>query len=500
MKYCIFCFALLVCVPTACREEVRLSETREELPGLFPDYAGVTVPASIAPLNFRVNDPCEGVDARIEGSQSGAIRIRSRRAEVRIPQDEWRRLLEANAGGDLSVSLALKQAGRWVGYQAFTIHVSDCPIDYGLVYRLIAPGYEVYGKMGIYERNLSDFSQRALIENTLLPGNCVNCHSFCVGDPERMSLHIRGAQGATVLLSEGRTELYDTKTGQTIANCVYPYWHPSGRYIAYSVNETRQVFHEHREKRVEVVDSRSDVVVYDMETNELLSCPQLRSEQAFETFPAFSPDGCRLYFCSAEVRSIPGEYDRVKYNLCSLAFDPESGRFGGEVDTLVAAARSGKSVSFPRPSYDGKYLMYVVSDYGNFSIWHKEADLWLLDLRTSEARELSEVNSDDVESYHSWSSNSRWFVFGSRRMDGLYTRPYIAWIDESGRAGKPFLLPQDAPAYYESCLYSFNIPEFVRGRVGLNAREVEKKALSGSRVPMSYRAAPESVLLPGRKE
>jgi hypothetical protein len=487
MKHCLLYLPLILCILAACGESPAPSETKDELPAIFPDYAGVTVPSTIAPLNFRIETACDRADAVIEGSRSGRIHIRGSRA-IRIPPGKWRRLLAGNTGGDISVSISLKQSGRWVQYKPFTIRVSPHPIDYGLVYRLIPPGYEVYGKMGIYRRNLSDFSQDALIENTLMPGNCVNCHAFRAGDPGQMSLHIRGTHGATVLMSDGRTELYDTKTDQSIANCVYPYWHPSGRYIAYSVNETRQVFHEHRDKRVEVVDVRSDIHIYNVETNELFSCPRLTSADVFETFPAFSPDGRTLYFCSAEARSIPGEYSRVKYNLCSIAFDPESGAFGLETDTLVYAAGMDRSVSFPRPSYDGKYLMYTLSDYGNFSIWHREADLWLLDLATGETRELSEANSPDVESYHSWSSNSRWFVFSSRRADGLYTRPYLASIDESGHAGKPFLLPQKDPAYYESSLYSFNIPEFVTGRVRLNAREVEKKALSGKRIQMGYKA------------
>lgn len=486
MKRCLLYLPLLLCALASCRENFSPAETRDELPALFPDYAGVTIPAGVAPLNFRVEAAYSRIDATIEGSRSGRIRVQGRKT-IAIPIRKWRRLLADNTGGELRLRVAVKQAGRWIQYRDFGISVSPYPADYGLAYRLIAPGYEVYGKMGIYLRRLSDFTQTALIENTLLPGNCVNCHSFCAGDPEQMSLHIRGTQGATLIRSDGRTELYNTKTGRTFANCVYPYWHPSGRYIAYSVNETRQVFHERKDKRIEVLDSRSDVVVYDRETNELLSSPRLSSEKAFETFPAFSPDGRTLYFCSAEARALPAEYDRVKYSLCSLAFDPENGTFGGEVDTLVSAAALDKSVSFPRPSYDGRYLMYVLSDYGNFSIWHKDADLWLLDLRAGQARELSEVNSPDVESYHSWSANSRWFVFSSRRADGLYTRPYLASIDEAGRISKPFLLPQKDPAYYESTLFSFNIPEFVKGEVRLNAREVEKKSLQGRRIEMKYR-------------
>ncbi|MDR1259638.1 MAG: hypothetical protein LBK65_10265 [Tannerellaceae bacterium] len=488
MKRYFIYLPLLLCSLAACREAVVPTGTTDGPPVIFPDYAGVTVPATIAPLNFRVESAdYAAIHAVIEGSRSGRIEARGgRRAAVSIPPGEWKRLLADNTGSDLSVTVSLRQPGGWISYRPFAIHVSGYPADYGLVYRLIPPAYEVYGKMGIYQRDLSDFTQTALLENTLIPGNCVNCHSFRQGRPEQMSLHIRGPYNATVLTSDGGVDLYDTKTEQTIANCVYPYWHPSGGYIAYSVNETRQVFHEQRDKRIEVVDARSDVVVYDIGKNELLSCPQITSQDAFETFPAFSPDGRTLYFCSAAARVIPEEYDQVRYDLCSIAFDPESGTFGQEVDTLVRAAATGKSVSFPRPSYDGRYLMYTLSDYGNFSIWHKEADLWLLDLHAGLTRELTEVNSSDVESYHSWSSNSRWFVFSSRRTDGLYSRPFLASVDEAGNVSKPFMLPQKDPGMYDSSLYSFNIPEFVTGRVELDARIVGRKARSGERIQMKY--------------
>ena len=44
----------------------------------------------------------------------------------------------------------------------------------------------------------------------------------------------------------------------------------------------------------------------------------------------------------------------------------------------------GKSLTWPRPSYDGKYLLFTLMDYGYFSIWHEESDQWLLDLQTGE--------------------------------------------------------------------------------------------------------------------
>ena len=77
----------------------------------------------------------------------------------------------------------------------FSVTVSPYPLDeWGLTYRRIAPGYEVYGKMGLYQRDLSTFDEYAIIENTQVPGMCVNCHSAYMTDPSRFVFHVRGDQ------------------------------------------------------------------------------------------------------------------------------------------------------------------------------------------------------------------------------------------------------------------------------------------------------------------
>ncbi|MGZ2742971.1 cytochrome C biosynthesis protein, partial [Bacteroides fragilis] len=91
--------------------------------------------------------------------------------------------------------------------------------------------------------------------------------------------------------------------------------------------------------------------------------------------------------------------DSIRYDLCRIGFDPESGKFGTP-ECVYRASEQGKSVSFPRVSPDGKYLMFTLSDYGNFSIWHPESELCLLTMDTGEIRLLNEVNSNDVESFH----------------------------------------------------------------------------------------------------
>ena len=85
---------------------------------------------------------------------------------------------------------------------------------------------------------------------------------------------------------------------------------------------------------------------------------------------------------------------------------------------------------------------------------------------------MDKWNSTSVESYHSWSSNSRWVVFSSRRMDGLYTRPYIAYVDADGRISKPFVVPQKKGNFYSNFMNSYNIPEFVKGKIEVGQREL----------------------------
>ena len=469
-----------------CKESVKSPVLVDKSPTLYPDYVGVTVPATIAPLNFTVNtEKFDLIDVEATGNVKGSLHVQGKEI-IQFPEDEWHNLLAGNKGSAIQVVVSLKANGSWKQFKSFQIYVSNYPIDYGLVYRLIAPGYEVYSKMGIYQRNLSNFEQKVIVENTLIPGSCVNCHSFNQNNPAMMNLHVRGSHGATMLWVNGKMEMYNTKTDSTISSCVYPYWHPSGKFIAYSVNQTKQAFHAVCNERIEVFDQASDVVVYNIKTNQLLSCPQLKTAD-FETFPVFSPDGNTLYYCSSKKQDIQSNYKKIKYSLCKIAFNPKTGEFGNKVDTLVSSTKTGKSVSFPRPSFDGKYLMFTLSNYGNFSIWHREADLYLLTLKNGSIRQMTEVNSRETESFHDWSRNSHWFVFSSRRGDGLYTRPYFSTIDENGKATKPFVLPQKDPRYYDALLFSYNIPEFVTSEVKVNANEIESKALMTERKQMTFK-------------
>ncbi len=448
-----------------------IDEQKETTPAIYPDYKEVTIPVNIAPLNFGLQDGAEDAMA-VFSFQSFSISVRLKDNTFQIPTKKWKSLVQQAAGKSIKVMVSAKEMGKWIGYKPFEIHVASEPMDPYLVYRKIAPGYELWKRMGIYQRNLETFEESPVLENRQTIQNCMNCHSFCNRQADRFLFHMRRKLGGTYLVKDGTVEKINTETPETISSLVYPFWHPGGRFVAFSTNITKQFFHPNNRNRIEVYDEKSDVVVYDTEKHELITAPALFSDQAFETFPTFSADGKTLYFCTAKAKPMPDAYQEVRYSLCSIAFDPESRTFGNQVDTLYSAELHDKSVSFPRVSPDGRYLLYTLSGYGNFSIWHKDADLYWLDLQTGEHRRLDEVNSVDVESYHAWSGNSRWFVFSSRRDDGLYTRPYFAYVSEEGKLGKPFMLPQRKKDYYEDSMWSFNIPEFVSGKIDVSARTI----------------------------
>ena len=463
------------CWFTSCSQTIKVDNKLDTQPSITPNYSGVTIPPNIAPLNFKLNEPYQAARA-VCSYGTTHVEVDASDNQFYIPKDAWKKLLNEARGATIQITIYTQKNDKWTQYADFPIHIAAENIDSHLAYRLIEPGYEIWNQMGIYQRNLETYEQTAIYENKLSKGNCVNCHSFCMQDPDQMLFHLREGFSGTMIMQHGKVEKLNTKTKETLSSLTYPSWHPSGKFVAFSVNNILQGFHTNNLNRVEVFDTASDVVVYDVERHEVVTTPLLFGKNAFETFPTFSPDGKQLYFSSASAVAMPDSFAQVRYNLCSIAFDPQTRTFGSVVDTLFHADNAGKSVSFPRVSPKGDQLMYTLSDYGNFSIWHREADLWMVDLQTGEHTNLEILNSEEVESYHAWSNNGRWVVFSSRRIDGLYTRPYIAYIDAKGTAHKPFLLPQERVDYYDRLMKSYNIPEFIRGEVSTKGRVIALKA------------------------
>ena len=98
----------------------------------------------------------------------------------------------------------------------------------------------------------------------------------------------------------------------------------------------------------------------------------------------------------------------------------------------------------------------------------------MMNLQTGAIDSLKVVNSNRSETYHSWSSNSRWFVFASKRGDGQYGKPYFCYVDANGQAHKPFVLPQKHPDHYDLTLKSFNIPDLSASPTPFDSEDIGK--------------------------
>ncbi len=465
----------------------------EERPRIRPSLHGVTIPPTIAPLTFVVKEPGVGWALRIESPGAGSWEMVSDTPSMRIPLQPWRSLLAEAAGSDVALLVSVKDAQEsWRAFAPVVVHVSKDPMDPFLAYRRIRPLYNFWRDIGIHQRDLASWDEWPLLRGTQFAQGCTNCHTFANGNVDTMTVGIRSKEygSATLLYRDGELTKLATKWG-------YTSWHPTGECAAYSLNKVRQFFHSVGEEVRDVCDLDSDLAVYFPDENRVMTAPAIADPDYLETYPSWSADGTELYFCRARIpwedrdRVPPSGYRDLRYSLMKASFDLKTRRFGPP-EVVISAEDTGKSVLLPRPSPDGRFLLFCMCDYGCFPIYQPSSDLYLLDLRTAIHRRL-EINSERSESWHSWSSNSRWFAFSSKRRDGVFTRTYLCHIDEDGNLGKPFILPMKDPAYYDGCLQTFSVPEFVTERVRVSAGALARAVRSpvGTRVdlpPMSMTA------------
>ncbi len=435
-----------------------------------PDYAGCTIPPNIAPLSFVVKETGGEYRVRVYSEQGEGFVVSSRTAGIVIPAGKWKALLELNRGNKLYFDVYSRgEQGQWRRFGTITNEIAREDVDSYLAYRRLKPVHNVYTNMGTYQRNVSTYDETPVLLSNPDSRRCVNCHTFVNNNPDTMCLHVRGGEAgaAMILAREGTATKIDTRTSFNASAASYISWHPSGRLAAFSANELMQFHHAVGYSR-DVFDHNSDLCLYLVDSNSVTSTPEISAPDRLETFPTWSPDGRYLYFCSAErlwekglraKKELPLSYRRVRYDLMRISCDVAAESWG-KLETLLSAKETGLSINEPRVSPDGRFLLFCMSEYGCFPVYQQSCDLYMMDLESGRHWRL-EINSERSDSWHCWSSNSRWIVFASKRRDGLFGRTYFSYIDPDGRAHKPLLLPQQDPTFYDSFLDNFNAPELI---------------------------------------
>ena len=489
LKYLIPIFALLSC-GTRVPDDFAASDKQ---PDIYPDYKEVTVPVNMAPLTFEMQHEAEDMVARFT---AGEEELLCGGDKIQPGTDDWQRLVTQAVEGAINVEVYARYDGKWTKYKPFDIYVSGDSIDPYLSYRLICPSYVSYEELTINQRCLENYDESVIYDNMLCSlegdhnGQCINCHNYQQYNPARMQFHARQHLGGTVIAYDGSIKKVNMSNDSILSAGVYPAWHPWLKLIVYSTNKTSQTFQLTDPNKIEVFDSESDLIAYDVERNEVTNIENDPTE--LEVFPFWAPDGKWLYYCSAHfeyadtnrVSDIIRRRREVKYNIYRKSFDPETMTFG-ERELVFDAAGLDMSATLPRISPDGRWLVFTMGKYGVFHIWHHDGDLWFMDLTTHTPRQMNEVNSRDTESYHSWSSNGRWLVFSSRRYDGEYSRPFFAHFSKDGNWSKPFELPCSNPDYHRQLMRSYNVPEFMSGAVQIRPQTFAD-AIKGDGVPVKY--------------
>jgi hypothetical protein len=451
-------------------------------PDISPDYSGLVIPCNIAPLNFRILEEGRAYGVRIHSVSGPAIEIASKTGRIRIPLRKWRILLDANKGRELFVDVYVRNAeNEWLQFQRIVNTIADEDIGRTLVYRFMKPVYNKWNDMGIFQRDLTGFDVSSVMQGRSFGNGCLNCHSFAGSTSDTMTICLRSAiyGSSTLLALNGNVHKIGTKWGYTA-------WHPSGRLAVYSINKVRQFFHAGGMEVRDVVDLDSALLCYHLDSEKVVCPEELADKNRLETYPAWSPDGRTLYFCSAPIlwkdrETVPPEnYDKVKYDLRRITYDIETDQWG-KAETVLSADETGRSILLPRISPDGRFLLFCMCRYGCFPIYQPSSDLYLMDLDTGDYRKL-DVNSVYSESWHSWSGNSRWIAFSSKRQGGVLTRTYLSYVDRAGRVHKPFVLPQKDPEYYGSLVETFSVPELIEDSVKVSKSLLARIARSESSV------------------
>lgn len=490
MKHCITITALLS-IMVSCTGIPQNTVPVDSTPSVFPDYADVVIPANIAPLNFRIEEKGHKYVTVITGGSAKAV---IEGEKVRIPARKWQKIKK---GGPIGVQVYVMDEGRkWHSYLPFTMTVSDDEIDPYISYRIIPVAVESYQELSIKQRNLTNFREKVIFSNTMVQTNangaCINCHSYRDYSTDNMLFHVRQYKGGTILVLDGKLHKVNMKTDHTLSAGVYPTWHPTHDYIALSNNRTHQSVHSASHDKLEVLDDISDLILYDIKNNTVSVIENDSCE--LENYPNWSADGRKLYYVSYRYEGKYGDKRKnemflarkdFKFNLYSKSFDPDTKAWGPAKLEYDAAARDS-SITWPRVSPDGRWLLACISTHGVFPLDQIVSDYILFDLDNGTCRHVDELNSPFAESFHSWSSNGRWVMFSTRREDGVHTRLYFSHMDENGRFSKPFALPQRDPEFNREFLYAFNIPEFMKEPVHITPRQFASFISGTDATPAKY--------------
>ena len=168
---------------------------------IYPDYAGVTIPINIAPLNFHYTAPGIKKAATTVTFNDDVVEFAGK--EVVWDMQQWKSLVASAVSDTIRLSSELVLKGGVKQTYDWEIYVSADKLDPYVSYRLIEPGYEVWHEVEIRERCIENFEDRALSDWQNTDNSCMNCHIHSHARADLSMFYVRGKNGGAFLNSNG---------------------------------------------------------------------------------------------------------------------------------------------------------------------------------------------------------------------------------------------------------------------------------------------------------
>lgn len=310
---------------------------------------------------------------------------------------------------------------------------------------------------------------------------CTSCHSFSrKGEVLGMDMDYKGDKGAYFLTKPSGDILLDARNFISWNDLpredglpgtgLFSRISPDGNFVASTANDLSflvkisdpycsQLFFPIQGHLA--LYSRADARMHLMNTG-------TERRDIVETDPSWSPDSREIVFSRTVIsrdlyRELGGEtvFEAEGSGIEELnreypvQFDVYRVRFnagaGGVPLPLEGASDNGMSNYFARYSPDGRWIVFTQSRTG--LILQPDSRLVIVPAKGGRARVMNS-NRSRVNSWHSWSPNSRWLAFVSKE-NMPYTELYMTHIDAYGNDSVPVLLSR-----FNKPGYAINVPEF----------------------------------------
>ncbi|MFC1568937.1 TolB family protein [bacterium] len=319
--------------------------------------------------------------------------------------------------------------------------------------------------------------------------SCANCHSFSQdGRTIGMDVDVQGDKSAYLITA------FDEKTclnqnsimhwNQYFKNDIhktsglFSRISPDGHYVLSTVQERIFYLTGYDKAYSFLFFPVNGILAYlDRETDQILALPGADDPAFVQTSGVWSPDGETIVFARAKAYQskekkpygvpigfkegaeilggekflVPGQTGakRFMYDLYKIPFNQGK---GGTPVPVPGASGNNKSNYFPKISPDGKWLVFTQAR--SYMLANKGSELYISSMKGGPPRRM-QCSIGNMNSWHSWSPNSRWIVFSGKYFSP-HTELWLAHIDEEGNDSIPVLL-----SHFSAPGKAANIPEFV---------------------------------------